>query len=282
MIFLSRDDIDKLIKEDVPYLDLTSLTLKIDHQQGSITYFTREDAVACGTEEVQQIFEYLHIKVDQHIPSGQMVKAGDTLISGRGQAASLHMAWKVGQNILDHCSGIATKTRNMVDLVRVHHPSLPILTTRKGFPGTKALAIKSIMAGGAMPHRLGLSETVLVFKQHMNFIGGFDNLLVKLPQIKAECCEKKIIVEAESVEQALRLCEAGVDGIQFDKIPLEKLKVACNQIKATRPWVTLLAAGGINESNVSDYAQINLDGLVTSSLYHAKPIDIGVKIEKIV
>lgn len=282
MIFLSKDDIDKLIKEDVPYLDLTSLALKIDHQQGSITYFTREDAVVCGTEEVRQIFEHLHIEVDQHVPSGTAVKSGDTLISGKGEAANLHMAWKVGQNILDHCSGIATKTSKMVSLVRVHHPTLPILTTRKGFPSTKALAIKSIIAGGAMPHRLGLSETILVFKQHTNFIGGFDNLLSRLPQMKAECCEKKVIVEAESVEQALLLCQAGVDGIQFDKIPLEKLKEVCNQIKAERPGITLLAAGGINESNVSDYAQISLDGLVTSSLYHAKPIDVGVKIEKIV
>jgi molybdenum transport protein len=172
MIFFSNEEIDGLIKEDVPYLDLTSLALGIKDQQGTITYFTREDAVVCGTEEAGQVFDRLHINLNYAVPSGQAVKAGDVLISGTGRAADLHMAWKICQNILDHCSGIATKTRRMVDLAKSYNPDLSILTTRKCFPGTKELAIKAILSGGAMPHRLGLSETILIFKQHMNFIGG--------------------------------------------------------------------------------------------------------------
>lgn len=278
MLYLSNDKIDKLIKEDVPYIDLTSWTLGIKEQQGKITYFTREDAIISGTEEVRQIFERLHIEVELFIPSGQKVKAGENLIIGKGRAENLHMAWKVGQNILDHCSGIATKTRKMVDIVKSYNPNIAILTTRKGFPGTKALAIKSIMVGGAMPHRLGISETILVFKQHINFIGGFDGLLKKLPEIKAECCEKKIIVETRSIEQAVSLCKAGADGIQFDKMEVQELKNAVECLKTEFPYVITLGAGGINESNIVDYAQTGINGIVTTSLYNANPIDIGVKI----
>ncbi|MPN64172.1 hypothetical protein SDC9_211943 [bioreactor metagenome] len=101
-----------------------------------------------------------------------------------------------------------------------------------------------------------------------------------MPSIKSECCEKKVIVEADSIEQAFQLCQAGADGIQFDKIPLNELQPACDEIKSEYPGVVLMAAGGINESNVCDYAKINIDGIVTTSLYHAKPIDIGVRIEK--
>lgn len=278
MLYLSNDEIDKLIKEDVPYIDLTSWTLGIKEQQGKITYFTREDAIISGTEEVRQIFERLHIEVELFIPSGQKVKAGENLIIGKGRAENLHMAWKVGQNILDHCSGIATKTRKMVNIVKSYNPNIAILTTRKGFPGTKALAIKSIMVGGAMPHRLGISETILVFKQHINFIGGFDGLLKKLPEIKAECCEKKIIVETGSIEQAVSLCKAGADGIQFDKMEVQELKNAVECLKTEFPYVITLGAGGINESNIVDYAQTGINGIVTTSLYNARPIDIGVKI----
>lgn len=280
MIFFSSEDIDRIMKEDISYLDLTSLALGINDQPGSITYFTREEAVVCGTEEVKQVFDRLHIDSDRYVPSGQSVKAGDILISGQGRAADLHMAWKVCQNILDHCSGIATKTRKMVDLVKSCNSDISVFTTRKSFPGTKALALKSILAGGAMPHRLGLSETILIFKQHMNFIGGFEVLLTRLPRIKSECSEKKVIVEADSIEQAFRLCQAGADGIQFDKIPLKELQTACDTIKSEYPGVVLLAAGGINETNVLDYAQIKIDGIVTTSLYHAKPIDVGVRMEK--
>jgi len=170
MLYLSTDEIDRLIKEDVPYIDLTSWTLGIREQHGNIKYFTREDAVVCGTEEVRQIFDRLHIDTDLFVASGQKVKAGDELITGNGRAEDLLMAWKVGQNILDHCSGIATNTRKIVDAVKCCNSNVSILTTRKGFPGTKGLAIKSIMAGGAMPHRLGTSETILIFKQHMTLL----------------------------------------------------------------------------------------------------------------
>lgn len=279
MLYLSNDEIDRFIKEDVPYIDLTSWTLGIKEQEGKITYFTREDIVVCGTEEVRQIFERLHIKTTLLVSSGQKINAGEELLMGEGRADNLHMAWKVGQNILDHASGIATKTRKMVDMVKKCNPNIAILTTRKAFPGTKSLATKSIMVGGAMPHRLGISETILIFKQHMNFIGGIEGLLEKLPEMKRECCEKKIIVETGTVEEAVRLCNAGVDGIQFDKMSVEELKHAVDYIKIHFPHMVTLAAGGINESNIIDYAKINVNGIVTTSLYNAKPIDIGAKIE---
>ena len=280
MVYLSVDEIDKLIKEDVPYFDLTNHILGIKEEEGKISYFTREEAVVCGTEEVERIFKHLDIKCLDKISTGKKVNKGEVLISGTGKVENLHIAWKVGQNILDHCSGIATKTKKMVDICKDITPKVAILTTRKGFPGTKSLAIKSILAGGAYPHRLGLSETILIFKQHLNFIGGIDGLSKKLLDIKRDCCEKKIIVEAETIEDGLKLSKLGVDGIQLDKLKVEDLKRVVNLIKEDYPNIVLLAAGGVNEDNVLEYAKTGIDGIVTTSLYSAKPIDIGVKLEK--
>jgi len=278
-MFISIEEIDRFIKEDVPYIDLTSWSLGIQDQRGSISYFTREESVVCGTEEVRMIFERFNIKPEQMAPSGTNVKPGDELISGAGRGCDIFMAWKVGQNILEHCSGIATKTRQLVKLVKEVNPHATILTTRKGFPGTKALSVKAVMAGGAVPHRLGLSETVLIFKQHINYIGGFDALLFRIPALKNECCEKKILVETNDYNEAKKLCEAGVDGIQFDKIPAADLKDIVEKLKKEFPKVILLAAGGINEKNAAEYAQAHIDGIVTTSLYSAKPVDIGVNIK---
>jgi molybdenum transport protein len=278
ILFISVEEIDRLIKEDVPYLDLTSFSLGINAQKGRISYLTRDDAIVCGTEEVKLIFERLNIKTERFIVSGETVKSNDELICGVGRGCDIHMAWKVGQNILEHCCAIATKTRKMVLLAKKYNPNVAILTTRKGFPGTKYLAIKAIMAGGAMPHRLGLSETVLIFKQHIDFIGGFDALIAKIPALKTECCEKKVIVETCSYDEAEKLCEAGVDAVQFDKVSSIVLKDIVAKLKRKFPKVVLLAAGGINENNVAEYAGTYVDGIVTTSLYHAKPIDIGVNI----
>lgn len=279
MIYLTTEEIDNLIKEDVPYFDLTGHLLGIKKQKGKISYFTREDAVVCGTEEVEKIFKQLNINCLSMFSSGEKVKKNDILISGEGKSQDLHMAWKVGQNILDRCSGVATKTAKMVKIIEEVSPKAAILTTRKSFPGTKALVTKAILAGGAFPHRLGISETILIFKQHINFIGGISNLHTKISEFKQSCCEKKIIAEAESMEEALLLAKAGVDGIQFDKLNSFELKKAVYLLRENFPSISILAAGGINEDNILSYAQTGVDGIVTSSLYDAKPIDVGVRLE---
>ena len=110
-------------------------------------------------------------------------------------------------------------------------------------------------------------------------IGGFSAMLQRLPAIKAECCEKKIIVEATSGKQALEICEGGADGIQFDKLSPEDLFENATNLKQRYPEKIILAAGGINIKNVKPFAKAPINGIVTSSLYDAKPIDIGVRME---
>jgi hypothetical protein len=46
-----------------------------------------------------------------------------------------------------------------------------VACTRKNVPGTKRFAVAAVKAGGAVMHRLGLSETVLVFPEHCAFLG---------------------------------------------------------------------------------------------------------------
>ena len=281
-MYLANVDFDALIREDVPYFDLTSFELGLDHEPARIACFTRENCVVCGTEEAAEIFRRLGIETRSLISSGENVPAGTELIIGTGEATKVLTAWKVVQNLIDHTSGIATKTKRFVDAVHAINPDLAVLTTRKMFSGTRALSIKAIMAGGAVPHRLGISETILVFSQHINLLGGFEALLERLPRMKHSCCEKKILVETSNLEQALACLRAGADGIQLEKLSPEDLKQICSEIRTEFPDAVLLGAGGINDSNVSEYARASINGIVTTSLYNAKPVDVGVKITKLV
>jgi molybdenum transport protein len=189
------------------------------------------------------------------------------------------VAWKVSLNILEYCSGIATRTRSLLETAREVAPGIPILTTRKSFPGTKELAIKAVIAGGGSPHRLGLSETILIFKQHTAFLSGAAELAVKLGEMRREVCEKKIIVEVETVDQALDLARGKVDGLQFDKLSPDQMQVAVEQIREINPRIVLLAAGGINENNVAAYAATGVDAIVTTCVYFGKPADIAVQMK---
>ncbi|MDF2504938.1 MAG: putative molybdenum utilization protein ModD [Clostridium sp.] len=280
VVYISDETIDKFIKEDIPYIDLTTLILDIGKEKGSIKFVTREDAVITGTEEVIKIFEKLNIKIKNYVSSGTLVIPGQVILEGEGYAEAVHMAWKLSSNILEYCSGISTRTRKLVDAAKAINPKIELFTTRKVFPGTKELSIKSAIAGGAYPHRLGLSETILIFKQHMNFLDGVDGLISKFDEIKTKASEKKIIVEVGSLEDAVKFARVGVDGLQFDKIPPKELKDMVKQIRSINRNITLIGTGGINSNNIEEYAKTGVDAISTTWVYFGKPIDIGTTITK--
>ncbi|HEY4744573.1 MAG TPA: hypothetical protein VIH45_07930, partial [Desulfuromonadaceae bacterium] len=128
------------------------------------------------------------------------------------------------------------------------------------------------------PHRLGLSETILVFRQHTVFMGGLDAFLQGMGDLRARAPENRIIVEADSAAEALRIAAAGVDVVQVDKIPPHELTSLVAEIRSVNPAVKISAAGGINEGNAADYAATGIDIIVLSSVYFGKPADIGVTI----
>lgn len=280
VVYITDETIEKFIKEDIPYIDLTTLVLGIDKELSTIQFKSRETAIISGTEEVMRIFQKFNIETEYFLPSGSKVQPGEVFLKAKGNADAIHMGWKVSLNILEYCSGIATRTNNLVTLAKEINENMEIVTTRKIFPGTKELSIKSVIAGGGYPHRLGLSETILIFKQHLNILGGLDEFIKNLISIKAKALEKKILVEVDNLDDALKVANAGVDGIQFDKLPPEKLKIIVQEIRKISDKITLIGTGGINESNIKEYAKTGVDTISTTSVYFGKPVDIGVEIMK--
>lgn len=276
MVRIPHARIEQIIAEDVPYIDLTSMVLGIDSQRGRMEFYTRQDCVLAGVQVVKRIAEQVGCCVISSCEDGETLVAGKTFMTLEGSAADLHAAWKVCLNTFDHLSAVATKTREMVEAAHRGNPSCEILTTRKSMPGVKDLLTEAVLIGGAFPHRLGLSETVLVFDHHMTFLGGFDAFLEQIPTIKTRCVEKKLFVEANA-EQALRLAKADVDGIQLEKIPVEELAALVQAIRQINPHVTLVAAGGINPDNAQAYAATGVDGLATTAPFSASPLDMSVR-----
>ena len=276
-VVISDARIDQLIAEDVPYIDLTTQMLGISGKPARIEFFTREDATVCATEEAARVLQHLGAEVESLVPSGEHVAAGTILLVAVGPAGALHKAWKVCLNLLDHCSAVATKTHNLVSAAKSANPACEVLTTRKSMPGVKDLLTKAVTAGGAFPHRLGLSETVLVFDNHTRLMGGFDAFLEALPSLRSKCIEKKLFVEADA-DQARALARAGVDGIQFDKIPADELAALVAELREIDPHCTLIAAGGINAKNAAAYAATGVDGLATTAPFSAAPLDMSARI----
>ena len=278
MVRISDARLDYLMAEDVPYIDLTSEVLGIGEAPGEMEYFSREACTVAGVEEVARLATSANCEAEILHASGDCIQPNEPIVRVCGGASDLHQVWKVGLNLLDHLSAVATKTREMVDAVHEVNPHCEVLTTRKSMPGCKDLLIEAIMVGGAFPHRLGLSETVLVFDHHIDFLGGFDEFVKRIPEFRSRCIEKKLFVEA-SPEQARVLAGAGVDGLQLDKVPAGELADLVKDLRAIDPRVTLIAAGGVNLKNAREYAATGVDGLATTALYTAKPLDMSIRMK---
>ena len=277
MIYFTENDIDRLIEDDAPLGDLTTFSMDIGNKAGAVTMKARQEMTISGTEEVKRVFEKTGITEVQIKPSSTKLNAGDTLLTAEGKAGNLHLAWRSGLAMLEFASGIATRTQQLVENAKAVNPGITIAGTRKHPPYLKKVALKALMAGGGIPHRTGLSDTILIFSEHLLFSDGIENIAETVSQIKNLQKEKKIVVEAHSISEALCIAKAGADVIQVDKMPPDILKKCVWQCLDIDPNITMIAAGGINAQNVELYAQTGVQVLVTSWMYFAQPADIKVE-----
>lgn len=277
-VFFDHATIDAWIAEDAPLVDLTTHLLAVGGQQARMNLSIRNASVAACTEEAARIVQHCGGQVEHFLPSGTPVAADDVLLAATGPAADLLRAWKVAQNLLEYACGVAGATARMVQAVQAAAPGVAVLTTRKHAPGLRRIALKATLSGGAFPHRLGVGETVLVFPQHRALLGGWDALAGRLAAVAHALAEKKCVIEAHSLDEALHAAAAGADVVQFDKATPEALRAWCPPLRERHPHLRLLAAGGIHAGNAADYATSGVDALVTSSLHHAPPADVGVRV----
>ncbi|MCG5243362.1 ModD protein [Azospirillum doebereinerae] len=273
MIVLPDSALDALLAQDVPYGDLTTDSLGLAGRPATMHFAARAAMVLAGTEEAVRLIEKAGGRLTQVLPSGTAVEAGAVFLESDGPADALHRAWKVAQTLTEYASGIATRARRIVDAV----PGVTVACTRKNFPGAKDLSVKAVMAGGAVMHRMGLSETLLVFPEHRGFLSGPPGAWIA--DLRRKAPEKKIVVEAGSVEEAVALAEAGADVIQLEKLPPEAARAVIEATRHLTPAPVVAPAGGVTEANAAAYAAAGCRLLVTSAPFFGPPADVKVTLQ---
>lgn len=281
MMYISDNLIDNIIKEDMPYMDITTDILGINDKMGKISYYSRNSGVISGVSVAEKIFKKLGAEVKFALKDGTRVNEGDKILESFGSAEILHAGWKVSLNTLEYLSGISSMCSQMVEKARKINPNVMLAATRKSMPLTRQLVTLAFLAGGVEPHRLGLSETVLIFKQHLEFSGGFDNLENAVKNSSYKTYEKKIILETENYDDSIKaLHYKFISGLQLDKLSPEEVGKIVQERNRINKNITIIAAGGIKLSNIEEYAASMADVIVSSSFFHAAPMDIKVVMEK--
>jgi molybdenum transport protein len=276
MFFIPDSFIEGLVAEDLGIMDATTDALGIGNARGAVECFPKRCCVVAGIEEAARAFELTGARAEIIRKSGSQLEPGAVFLRAEGSAGSLHASYKTAQNIMEYSSGIATRCAAMIKNAREASPDAEVSVTRKHFPGTKFLSLKAALSGGASIHRMGLSESILVFDQHRAFTGNAEPAgLVKKMSLRNP--EKKIVMEAGNEEEAVLFAQAGADVIQCERFDPETLKRVVPRLRAINPGVKVLAAGGINAGNAYDYAASGIDVLVTSWVYFGMPEDIKMR-----
>lgn len=279
MFNLSIQELEKYIQDDLPYFDLTTSLQNCNNAIAQIEVFTREDIIVSCSEEAAKIVELLNCKVDFFVKSKNKVEKDGTILKFSGLYEDIHKAWRLTQILLEYSCKISTYSYQMKEKIEKINPSCELLTTRKTFPFSKRFCIKAAFCGGAMPHRLNLSETVLFFEGHRILYKNNEEFYEDLKRIKTKIPEKKLNVESESFEDSINLMKIGVDVIQLDKIDFEELEKIITYKNENFPNVKILVAGGINLTNIEKYASYKIDGVVTSSVYNCGMANISSRLK---
>lgn len=266
------------LQEDAPHGDLSTRALAIGGQPGRLAFRARAAMRVAAIEEAARLFELAGAHASALCASGHDAAAGELLLRAHGPAGALLLAWKVAQTAVESASGVAGEAARILARLRAAGCPQPLACTRKTWPGARALAARGVGAGGAVMHRLGLSETLLVFPEHRAFLppGGMAGWVQAL---RRQQPERKLVVETGDADEAMALAAAGVDVLQLERFTPAALAALRGRLQAAGLRPLLAPAGGVTAANAVDYAQAGADLLVSSAPYFAAPADVQVTIE---
>ncbi len=199
---------------------------------------------------------------------GEAVSAGAVLVRLEGPAQPLLAAERTALNLLQFLCGIATQTRAYVE--QLVGTNCVLLDTRKTVPGLRLLSKYATRCGGAMNHRLGLHDAILIKDNHIAVCGGVTAAIRRAK----DSYDGPIEVECDSLAQVDEALAESVDRLLLDNMSPSMLRAAVMRIAGRAKTeasggVRLEALRAIAESGV-DYVSV---GRITQS---APAVDIGL------
>ncbi|HEY7367488.1 MAG TPA: carboxylating nicotinate-nucleotide diphosphorylase [Nitrosopumilaceae archaeon] len=274
MDFSPKKELARFLAEDIGKGDITSNLLP--RKKINARIISRQNGIIAGVDYAKEIFSSKGCKVKIIKKDGKKIKQNQTIIEISGSAQSILSCERTVLNLLSRMSGIATKTKKLVEKINAVNPRVKLYATRKTAPGLRFFDKEAVKIGGGEKHRMTLEEMVMVKDNHIAVVGSIPRII-----LKARKKYKKIEVEVESQEEALLAASAGANIIMLDNFTPKEIINTINKLKKTklRKQVKLEASGGINEKNIGTYAKTGIDmisvGEITNSV---SGIDLSLEV----
>ncbi len=271
------DFIKNALKEDIRDGDHSSLSCIAENDKGSARLEVREDGVLAGIRVAKRIFEIYDssLQLDVLKEDGEKVSKGDIAFTLKGSARSILSTERLVLNVMQRMSGIATKTRQMVD--QISHTKSVLLDTRKTTPGIRLIEKEAVKIGGAENHRFGLYDMIMIKDNHIDYAGGIPGAIKKANAYLSDLKKQlKIEIEVRSLKELNEVIkEGGVDRIMLDNFSPKEIVRALELIPNTYETE---ASGGITDETIVDYAETGVNFISVGALTHSvKSLDLSLK-----
>lgn len=260
------------LEEDVRTGDITASLIPADNTAHA-RVITREQAVICGVEWVNEVFRQIDptTVVTWHAQDGDRVEPNQVLFELQGKARSLLTGERCALNFLQTLSGTATVCRRYADIVK--GTSVKLLDTRKTIPGLRTAQKYAVTCGGCYNHRIGLYDAFLIKENHIAACGGIAAAVSAAHSIAPG---KPVEVEVENFDELEQALNAGADIIMLDDFDLEGMRKA---VAFTAGRAKLEASGGVRESTLLAIAQTGVDYISIGGLTKdCRAVDLSMRV----
>ena len=247
------------LEEDIGSGDVTA-KLVPENEMVKARVIVREAAVLCGAPWFEGVMKRVdaRIRIEWRYAEGVMMRHDSEVCVIEGPARALLTAERSALNFLQLLSGVATATRQYVDVVKGTRAA--ILDTRKTLPGMRLAQKYAVRVGGGMNQRLALYDGILIKENHIAAAGGIKAAMKAALALNAGVT---IQIEVETLDELEEALTAGATSVLLDNFTLEMMREA---VALADGRALLEASGGVNISTVRAIAETGVDRISIGSL----------------
>jgi nicotinate-nucleotide pyrophosphorylase (carboxylating) len=268
-----RELVRRALAEDFGWGDVTTEAVIDREQKARGVIVAKCTCVMAGIDIAAEAFRQLdpaaHIAISCR--DGQRCERGTEVAEIRGQAAALLTAERTALNFVQRLCGIATLTRQFVD---VADGRIIVLDTRKTTPMLRALEKYAVRAGGGVNHRSGLDDGILIKDNHIRLAGSVGGAVTTMRKANRDMPTE---VEAQSLAQVDEALAAGAEIVLLDNLSTEEIIEA---VKRCRGRAKTEISGGVTLQRMRELAATGADYVSVGALTHSAPaMDLSFEIE---
>jgi len=265
------------LAEDIGDGDHSTISCIDPAARGRAVLKVKQEGVLAGMDVAEKIFRYVQPDVQfiRKMADADAMKPGDIAFEVEARVHTILSCERLVLNTMQRMSGIATLTRKYTEKLKPYHTRL--LDTRKTTPNFRLLEKEAVRIGGGTNHRFGLYDMIMLKDNHIDYCGGIEKAIEKAYEyVQRVKPGMAIEVETRSVDDVRRVMQTGkVNRIMLDNFQPATIREALAIIG--RRYETE-ASGGINLSNLEEYAATGVDFISSGAIIHqAVSLDLSLK-----